>query len=81
MIIVCDRFDFIHDLVLHLHQNNISKDIETYVQNVSPSIIPAVIDALLDVGCDECVTRNLLMSAQVSIPIQELVDFVEKRNT
>ncbi|KAF9376792.1 hypothetical protein CPC16_012144 [Podila verticillata] len=31
MIIICDRFDFIHDLILYLHQNNFSKDIETYV--------------------------------------------------
>uniref|UniRef100_H2ZKR3 Clathrin heavy chain n=1 Tax=Ciona savignyi TaxID=51511 RepID=H2ZKR3_CIOSA len=34
LIIVCDRFDFVHDLVLYLYRNNIPKYIEIYVQKV-----------------------------------------------
>ncbi|KAF9319670.1 hypothetical protein BG003_008470 [Podila horticola] len=80
LIIVCDRFDFVHDLVLYLYQNNLSKYIETYVQKVNPSRTPAVIGALLDVGCDESVIKSLLMSVRGDMLIGELVDQTEKRN-
>ena len=32
-IIVCDRFDFVHQLVLYLYRNSLQKYIEIYVQN------------------------------------------------
>lgn len=32
---MCDRFDFVHDLVLYLYRNNLQKYIEIYVQKVS----------------------------------------------
>lgn len=80
LITVCDRFDFIHDLVLYLHQNNLYKDIETYIRTVNPSRTPAVIGALLDVGCDESIINNLLMSVRGDMLIQELVDLTEKMN-
>ena len=35
LIIVCDRFDFVHDLVLYLYRNNLQKYIEIYVQKVT----------------------------------------------
>lgn len=35
LIIVCDRFDFVHDLVLYLYRNTLQKYIEIYVQKVS----------------------------------------------
>ena len=34
LIIVCDRFDFVHDLVLYLYHNSLQKYIEIYVQKV-----------------------------------------------
>jgi hypothetical protein len=37
LIIVCDRFDFVHDLVLYLYRNNLQKYIEIYVQKVTPA--------------------------------------------
>jgi len=39
LIIVCDRFDFVHDLVLYLYRNNLQKYIEIYVQKVSDGYI------------------------------------------
>lgn len=35
LIIVCDRFDYVHDLVLYLYRNNLQKYIEIYVQKVT----------------------------------------------
>ena len=81
LIIVCDRFNFIHDLVLYLYQNQQFKSIEVYVQQVNPGRTPAVVGGLLDVDCEESVIKNLLQSVNpASVPIDELVNEVEKRN-
>ncbi|CAG8762321.1 8958_t:CDS:2, partial [Acaulospora morrowiae] len=80
LIIVCDRFDFVHDLVLYLYQQNLTKYIEVYVQKVNPARTPVVIGGLLDVDCDETIIRSLLMSVTGPVPIDQLVQEVEKRN-
>ena len=81
LIIVCDRFNFIHDLVLYLYQNQQFKSIEVYVQRVNPARTPFVIGGLLDVDCDESIIKNLLQSVNpASIPIDDLVSEVESRN-
>ncbi|KAK4540289.1 hypothetical protein LTR36_009601 [Oleoguttula mirabilis] len=81
LIIVCDRFNFIHDLVLYLYKNQQFKSIEVYVQRVNPARTPAVIGGLLDVDCDENIIKGLLSSVSPeSIPIDELVSEVESRN-
>ncbi|MCO5556042.1 hypothetical protein L7F22_009586 [Adiantum nelumboides] len=80
LIIVCDRFDFVHDLVLYLYQNMLINFIEVYVQRVNSSRTPQVIGGLLDVDCDEGVIKNLLSSVTGPIPVDELVEEVEKRN-
>jgi len=81
LIIVCDRFNFIHDLVLYLYKNQQFKSIEVYVQRVNPARTPAVIGGLLDVDCDESIIKGLLNSVSPeSIPIDELVSEVESRN-
>lgn len=81
LIIVCDRFNFIHDLVLYLYQNQQFKSIEVYVQRVNPARTPVVIGALLDVDCEESIIKNLLQSVDpASIPVDDLVSEVESRN-
>ncbi|KAI9851696.1 MAG: hypothetical protein M1838_003034 [Thelocarpon superellum] len=81
LIIVCDRFNFIHDLVLYLYQNQQFKSIEVYVQRVNPARTPAVVGGLLDVDCEESIVKNLLASVPAaSVPIDELVSEVESRN-
>ncbi|KAJ3163550.1 hypothetical protein HDU86_000131 [Geranomyces michiganensis] len=80
LIIVCDRFDYVHDLVMFLYQNNMYKFIEIYVQKVNPTRAPEVIGALLDVDCDENIIKTLLMSVRGAVPIDRLVEETEKRN-
>ncbi|KAJ3059821.1 hypothetical protein HK102_009808, partial [Quaeritorhiza haematococci] len=80
LIIVCDRFNFVHDLVLFLYQNNLYKYIEIYVQKVNSTRTPQVIGGLLDVDCDESVIKNLLMSVRGPVPVDQLVEETEKRN-
>lgn len=80
LIIVCDRFDFVHELVLYLYRNQLMKYIEIYVQKVNPSRTPVVLGALLDVDCEESVVKNLLLSVKANIPVEALVAEIEKRN-
>lgn len=80
LIIVCDRFDFVHDLVLYLYQNGLTNFIEVYVQRVNSARTPQVIGGLLDVDCDEQTIKNLLASVTGLFPVDELVEEVENRN-
>lgn len=80
LIVVCDRFDFVHDLILYLYKNKLFKFIEVYVQQVNPSKTPQVVAALLDVDCDETIIKSLLQSVIGQVPVAELCDEVEKRN-
>lgn len=80
LIIVCDRFDFVHDLVLYLYRNNLIKYIEIYVQKVNPSRLPVVIGGLLDVDCAEDQIKQMILSVRGQFSVDELVEEVEKRN-
>lgn len=80
LIIVCDRFNFVHDLILYLYKNQYFKFIEVYVQQVNPANTPQVVAGLLDVDCDESIIKGLLMSVLGRVPLKELVQEVEKRN-
>lgn len=80
LIIVCDRFDFVHDLVLYLYQNGLTQFIEVYVQRVNSIRTPQVIGGLLDVDCEEATIKGLLASVTGNFPIDELVHEVEQRN-
>ncbi|KAJ1913951.1 Clathrin heavy chain [Mycoemilia scoparia] len=80
LIIVCDRFGYVHDLVLYLYTNGMTKYIEVYVQQVNSSRLPEVVGALLDVDCDEGVIKSLISSVAGEFAISSLVNEVEKRN-
>ncbi|XP_066499700.1 clathrin heavy chain 1 isoform X2 [Hoplias malabaricus] len=80
LIIVCDRFDYVHDLVLYLSRNNLQKYIEIYVQKVNPSRLPVVVGGLLDVDCSEDVIKNLIFAVPGDFSTDLLVEEVEKRN-
>lgn len=81
LIIVCDRFNLVHDLVLYLYKNQQFKSIEVYVQRVNPARVAGVVGGLLDLDCEESTIKNLLGSVPASsVPIDELVKEVETRN-
>jgi len=80
LIIVCDRFDYVHDLVLYLYRNNLQKYIEIYVQKVNPSRLPVVVGGLLDVDCAEDAIKQLILVVRGQFSTDELVEEVEKRN-
>lgn len=81
LIIVCDRFNFVKDLINYLYRNQQYKSIEVYVQRVNPARTPAVVGALLALDCEESVIKNLLASVDPSaVPMDELVSEVETQN-
>ncbi|CCK68510.1 clathrin heavy chain KNAG_0B00620 [Huiozyma naganishii CBS 8797] len=79
-VIVCDRFDFVHEMILHLYKSQNLKFIETYVQQVNPSKTPDVVGALIDMDCDEKFIQGLLDSVLGQVPIDDLTTEVEKKN-
>ncbi|KAF4503828.1 hypothetical protein G6O67_008769 [Ophiocordyceps sinensis] len=81
LMIVCDRFDFVHDLILYLYQNQQFQAVEVYVQRVNPSKTPAVVGGLIDVDCEENIIKQLLSTVDAQqISIDNLVSEVESRN-
>ena len=80
LIPVCDRFNFVHDLVLYLYQNQLFQFIEVYVKQVNPWRTPAVVGGLLDINCEESIIKHLLMSVRGQVPADELVAEVARRN-
>ncbi len=81
LIIVCDRFGFVKDLINNLYRNQQFKSIEAYVQRINPARTPAVVGALLSLDCEESVIKNLLSSVDpAAVPMDELVSEVENQN-
>ncbi|KAJ2789429.1 Clathrin heavy chain, partial [Coemansia helicoidea] len=76
LIIVCDRFEFVHDLVLYLYSGGMAKYIEVYVQQVNPARLPQVVGALLDVDCDEGIVKSLVGATPAQFAVADLVDEV-----
>lgn len=80
LITLCDRFNFVHELVLYLYQNDQFQFIQVYVHQVNPAAAPEVVAGLLDVDCEETQIQNLLDAVVGQVPIAELVAEFEKRN-
>lgn len=80
LITLCNRFNFVHELVLYLYQNNQFQFIQVYVQQVNPAATPEVIGGLLDVDCEESRITALLDAAVGQVPVGPLAAEVEKRN-
>ncbi|KXZ42859.1 hypothetical protein GPECTOR_114g310 [Gonium pectorale] len=80
LINVCDRFDMVEDLTQYLFANNMLRYIEGYVQKVSPQKAPAVVGALLDCEAPDEFINNLILSVRSLLPVDGLVEAVERRN-
>jgi hypothetical protein len=79
LIIVCDRFDMVGDLVMHLYKNDLRKYIEIYVQKVNSARLPQVVGGLLDVDCSEDIIKNLILVVRGQFSTAELVEECGKR--
>ena len=80
LINVCDRYDLVGDLTTYLFSNNMLRYIEGYVQKVNPAKAPAVVGALLDCEAPDEFVNNLILSVRSLLPVEPLVEEVEKRN-
>ena len=77
LVIVCDRFDLVHDLIVYLTKEKQFKTITLYCQTVNPSKTPLVIGALLDVDCPQDYIKSLL---NPQLPIGQVIHQVEQRH-
>lgn len=80
LVIVCDRFDKIPELVRFLYDNKMMGYVEQYVQQRNPMNTPLVVGALLDRDTPDDYIQRLIMSVRNRCPVEELVAEVEKRN-
>lgn len=80
LIIVCDRYNFVNDLILYLYRNQNFDSIQLYIKSINSSNTPIVIGCLLDVDCDESLIKKLLFSVLGLVSVKSLVDEFEKRN-
>jgi clathrin heavy chain len=80
LINVCDRFGFIEEMVTFMVRNKQIKFVEGYVQRVNPLKCPQVVGCLLGLDYSEDFIKKLIMSVKNTVPVDELVDEVEKRN-
>ena len=71
LIIVCDRFDYVHDLVLYLYRNNLQKYIEIYVQKVSA--LGATLTALM---AEYGQTTHQLISLIVLVVVARIISCI-----
>lgn len=78
--IVCDRHNMVHDLVLHLYRSGQERQIVIFVSMVNPARLPIVVGALLDADCKEDFLKSLIACKSGRFSIDELVEEVEKRN-
>jgi len=80
LINVCDRFDYINELVHYLYNNSQLKFVDYLCKQKNPLRTPQVVGALLDVDADENFIKNILLGVGAMCPIDALVEEVEKRN-
>eukprot|EP01103_Thecamoeba_quadrilineata_P002480 TRINITY_DN12433_c0_g1_i1.p1 TRINITY_DN12433_c0_g1~~TRINITY_DN12433_c0_g1_i1.p1 ORF type:complete len:1676 (-),score=402.97 TRINITY_DN12433_c0_g1_i1:60-5087(-) len=80
LIIVCDRFDFITDLIKYLYNTNQFKAIETYTQKINPANAPEVVGILLDLDYNEDSIKSLITGVRNQCSVEDLVAQVENRN-
>ena len=76
---VCDRHDYIGEMVHFLMDTDNKHFIEEYVQRRNPSKTPQVVGALLDCNGDEKFIKEVLNAAGTMCPVAELVEEVESR--
>lgn len=82
LIVVCDTYGYVADLVKYLSKNSMRKAIEIYVTQINADNTPTVIGTLLDVDetSGDDFIKHLLNAVGSRCPVEPLVDEVEKRN-
>lgn len=77
---VCDRFDFIPQLVSHLVKTGQRKFVDAFVSRVNPLRCPDVVGALMDLdAATEADVQRMVMSVKNMVPVEPLVAAIESR--
>nr|AQQ11752.1 clathrin heavy chain 2 [Chara australis] len=80
LINVCDRFNYVPQLIHHLYSNKLLRYIEGYVQKVNPGNTHIVVGKLIDEEAPEDFIKGLIISVRSLLPVEPLVEACEKRN-
>ncbi|GBG88212.1 hypothetical protein CBR_g46780 [Chara braunii] len=80
LINVCDRFNYVPQLIHHLYSNKLLRYIEGYVQKVNPGNTHIVVGKLVDEEAPEDFIKGLIISVRSLLPVEPLVEACEKRS-
>ena len=81
LLIVCNRFRFIDDLIKYLYSNQSShKFIDIYINQVNSKSLPKVIDILFDLNAPINYLNQLVNSAPADFSIEELWKILSNKN-
>ena len=80
LINVCDKNDYVQELIKYFVQEKKFSEIEKYVQKHRPDRTPEVVGILLDHGCDEDTIAGLILSVGSMCDSEALIVEVEKRS-
>lgn len=80
LINVCDKYDFIEDMVAFLVKTNALKFIDAFCITRNPLRTPVIAGTLIDLDAREDYIRNLVLQVGAMCPVEPLVEEIEKRN-
>ncbi|KAA6385299.1 MAG: putative Clathrin heavy chain, partial [Streblomastix strix] len=79
LMILCDKHNFVNELVRYLWNGRQTNAIEQYVSGLSPRSLPAVVGALLDFDAEESFISSVLHLVKSGFDISALVEATENR--
>lgn len=80
LIILCDKNNYIKDMIKYLWENSLNVYIEMYVIRVNPSNAGEVLGALMDLGAEESYIKQLLNTIGANCNVETVVKEFEAKN-
>jgi len=80
LIYLCDIHGYAEDLTRYLYKAGLNRYIEAYLVKYNNSATPLVLGTLLDLDCDETYIKQILNTLRSAVPVEPLVEEMEKRN-
>jgi clathrin heavy chain len=80
LVILCDKNNYIKEMVRYLWDNGFNSYIEIYIVKVNQQNAGVVLGTLMDLGAEENYIKQLLMTIGSNCDLSSLVQEFEQRN-
>lgn len=78
LFVVCNRFNFVDDLLAYLFKKKLEKYIQTFVMKINPCRLPVVVDFLLNMNYSEELIMDMISAVNDKFSKTELILIIEK---